>query len=240
GVGSVNRGGTFGGAGTVGTTTVGLGGTRAPGNSIGTLTVAGDLRFNAGSVYEVEVDPSGTTSDHVHVTGDAHLAGGVLHIGENGTYKPFSTYTILTADGGLNGRFDSVTSNFAFLDPDLDYDANNVRLTLARNDASFGSVGRTRNQRAAASGVESLGAGNGLHDAVVAMSADDARRAYDALSGEVHASTHSALHGATGFAANVPLNHLRTNLNAPLQAGAPIAQAGEAPIPASALPQPAT
>src|SRR5690606_16223086 len=36
------------------------------------------------------------------------------------------------------------------------------------------------------------------------------------------------------------LNHLRANLDAPLQAGAPIAQAGEAPMPASALPQPAT
>ncbi|HLU77695.1 MAG TPA: autotransporter outer membrane beta-barrel domain-containing protein, partial [Burkholderiales bacterium] len=76
--------------------------------------------------------------------------------------------------------------------------------------------------------------------AVVVLDADDAANAFDQLSGEMHSSTHSALHGATGFAANVPLNHLRTNLNAPLQPGAPIAQAGDAPIPASALPQPAT
>src|SRR5690606_2221675 len=151
------------------------------------LTVAGDLRFNAGSVYEVEVDPSGTTSDHVHVTGDAHLAGGVLHIGENGTYKPFSTYTILTADGDLHDAFDTVSSNYAFLNPALDYDyvARRVDLSLMRNDVSFASVAQTGNQQATARGVESLGAGSALYTAVVVLDADDAANAFDQLSGEV-------------------------------------------------------
>ena len=44
---TVNPGGTLGGNGTVGDTTI-AGGTLAPGNSIGTLTVAGDLVFGAG------------------------------------------------------------------------------------------------------------------------------------------------------------------------------------------------
>src|SRR5690606_30940649 len=150
--------------------------------------------------------------------------------------------TILTADGDLHDAFDTVSSNYAFLNPALDYDyvARRVDLSLMRNDVSFASVAQTGNQQATARGVESLGAGSALYTAVVVLDADDAANAFDQLSGEMHSSTHSALHGATGFAANVPLNHLRTNLNAPLQPGAPIAQAGDAPIPASALPQPAT
>ena len=44
---TVNAGGTLGGNGTVGNTTVN-GGTLSPGNSIGTLTVAGNLIFHSG------------------------------------------------------------------------------------------------------------------------------------------------------------------------------------------------
>src|SRR5690606_15927513 len=51
----VDPGGTLGGAGTVGDTNVN-GGTLAPGNSIDTLTVNGDISFTAASVYEVEVN----------------------------------------------------------------------------------------------------------------------------------------------------------------------------------------
>ena len=40
-----------------------------------------------------------------------------------------TTYTILTATGGVSGAYSGVTSNFAFLTPSLSYDANNVYLT---------------------------------------------------------------------------------------------------------------
>src|SRR5690606_14476377 len=120
--------------------------------------------------------------------GTAYLAGSVVHIGENGTYKPFSSYTILTADGGLSGTFGPVTSNYAFLDPALEYGLNDVRLTLTRNDIAFASVAQTRNQGATAGGVESLPATHPLYVAIAAMSAADAAAAFDALSGEVHGS----------------------------------------------------
>src|SRR5690606_29729910 len=105
-------GATLGGHGTVGSVILGAGATVAPGNSIGTLHVAGDFTFAAGSVYAVEVDPEGTESDLIHATGTAHLNdASVIHIGEVGSYRPTATYTIVTADAGLDGTFGSVSSD---------------------------------------------------------------------------------------------------------------------------------
>jgi len=64
----VNDTATLGGSGTVGNTTIMSGGILAPGNSIGTLTVAGDLLMSAGSIYEVEIAGNGDR-DRVNVVG---------------------------------------------------------------------------------------------------------------------------------------------------------------------------
>ncbi|OWV69364.1 autotransporter outer membrane beta-barrel domain-containing protein [Rhizobium sp. N122] len=189
-------GGRLGGSGDVGALSAGAGVTIAPGNSIGTLTVGGNLTFDAGATYEVEVDPAGTASDLISVTGTAFLNGAtVSHIGMNGDYKPFSTYTILTASGGINGTFGAVTSNYAFLDADLSYDPNNVYLEIARNDVSFSDMAATRNQFAAAQAAEALGTGNDIYDAIVSLPDDEpqVQASFDALSGEIHASIETAL-----------------------------------------------
>jgi autotransporter-associated beta strand protein len=65
----VNFGGTLGGNGTVGPTTVLAGGTLSPGNSVGTLTVNGNLVFTAASLYMVEVE--GNTADRTNASGTA-------------------------------------------------------------------------------------------------------------------------------------------------------------------------
>jgi outer membrane autotransporter protein len=205
---TIGRDGMVGGVGLLPTTTVS--GTIAPGNSIGTLNVAGDITFAAGSRYEVEVDPPGADSDLIHATGEAFLNGGsVVHIGLGGVYDPSSTYTILTADAGLTGTFAGVTSDFAFLDPILGYGANDVTLTLERNEVTFCSVGRTRNQCATGEGVESLTAGNELYDAVVGLDAVTARSAFDQLSGEIHASLKSGLIEDSRHIRNAATNRIR-------------------------------
>ncbi len=71
---TVNAGGTIGGNGTIGSTTVN-GGTLSPGNSIGTLTVQGNLVLTAAATYLVEVSPA--AADRTNVTGTATLAGTV-------------------------------------------------------------------------------------------------------------------------------------------------------------------
>lgn len=189
-------GGRLAGTGHVGALNAGAGVTIAPGNSIGTLTVGGDLTLDPDSTYEVEVDPAGTASDLISVSGTAFLNGAsVAHVGLDGHYQPFSTYTILTATGGINGTFGAVTSNYAFLAADLSYDLNNVYLEVERNDVSFSDMARTRNQIAAADAAERLGAGNDVYDAIVTLPDDEPliQASFDALSGEIHASIKTAL-----------------------------------------------
>lgn len=194
-------GGSLGGSGSL-LSLAGLainsGGTLAPGNSIGTMNVAGDVTFNAGSVFEVEVDDLGN-SDLLHAGLTATIDSGasVLVMPENGTdtgvtYADGSVYTILTADGGITGAFGSITDTFAFLAGTLSYDANNVYLTL-NQVADFLSVARTPNQLAAAGGADALGAGNAVFDAALGLSVSQSLAAFDALSGEVHASIKGAL-----------------------------------------------
>ncbi|WP_246697186.1 autotransporter domain-containing protein [Rhizobium sp. WYCCWR 11146] len=189
-------GGTLAGSGHIGTVTAGAGVTIAPGNSIGTLTIGGNLTLNPSSTYEVEVDPAGTASDLISVTGIAFLNGAsVAHVGMNGDYQPFSTYTILTAAGGINGTFGAVTSDYAFLSANLSYDPNNVYLEIERNDVRFSDMARSRNQMAAAEAAENLGTGNDIYDAIVTLPDDEPliQASYDALSGEIHASIKTAL-----------------------------------------------
>ncbi|EKF16950.1 autotransporter domain-containing protein [Nitratireductor pacificus] len=206
----VLNGGRLEGTGTVGTTLVAGGGTVAPGNSIGTLNVAGDITFDAGSTYEVEVDPAGDAADLIHATGKAILNGGaVAHIGLAGAYLPFKTYEIITADAGVDGTFDGVTSDFAFLDPTLTYDPDSVFLTLVRNDVTFCAIGITPNQCATGEGVESLGPGT-LHDALVLLDAETARDALDQMSGEVHASAAGVFLDDSRFVRDAASDRVRT------------------------------
>jgi autotransporter-associated beta strand protein len=127
---TVNPGGTLGGNGTVGNTAIN-GGTLSPGNSIGTLTVAGNLVMTAASTYMVEVSP--TASDFTHVTGTATLGGATVAAQfAAGTYVE-KRYTILTADGGVNGAFSgpvntNLPTNFKTA---LAHDGNNAYLDLA-------------------------------------------------------------------------------------------------------------
>jgi len=183
------------GSGTVGSTTIASGAVIAPGNSIGTLSVAGDINLARGASYEVETSPEGTASDLIHASGVARLAGGsAIHIGEEGFYKPYWSYRIVTAEQGIQGRFDEAVSRFLFLDPTLQYDATNVTLTLVRNDLPFTAIANTRNQFQTGLAIERLDFANPLWERFTQLRDQDvARQAYDTLSGEIHASTKTVL-----------------------------------------------
>lgn len=125
---TVNAGGTLGGDGIVGDTSI-SGGTLAPGNSTGLLTVQGSLAFTAASSYMVEV--SATNADRTNVTGTATLRGATV----SAVFLPGSIvskqYTILNATGGVSGTFNPVvTSNMASLQPTLSYDSDDVFLNI--------------------------------------------------------------------------------------------------------------
>ena len=126
---TVNASGTLGGTGTIDNVIVNDG-VLAPGNSIGTLNVAGSLTFSAASSYMVEI--SGASSDLTRVTGVATLGGATVVVVPSGTVA--KQYTILTATGGIPDTFNPVVTGVSSnLNPTLSYDTNNVYLNFALN-----------------------------------------------------------------------------------------------------------
>ncbi|HIE1230992.1 TPA: S8 family serine peptidase, partial [Serratia marcescens] len=156
---SVQNGGIVGGSGTVGSLTARQGGTVAPGNSIGTLNVAGNVSFEPGSRYAVEVGPNGQ-SDRIQSSGSATIGGGEVAVTlENSSNLLTQSevrsllgqqYNILTAQQGVSGQFDAVAPNYLFLGTGLSYQPNGVTLSVGRNGTSFASVAQTANERAVA------------------------------------------------------------------------------------------
>ena len=127
---TVNAGGTLGGNGIVGNTTIN-GGTLSPGNSIGLLTVQGNLVFTAASSYMVEVSPA--NADRTNVTGTATLGGATVNANfAAGTYVE-KQYTIVNATGGVTGTFNTLanTNLPGGFKSSLSYDGNNAFLNLA-------------------------------------------------------------------------------------------------------------
>ena len=107
-VGSAS-GGTLKGVGTINNNVVVLAnGTVHPGNSIGTLTITGD--YTTSGVTEIEIDPNGTCSKLV-VNGSVALGGELLIDVPSGFYSAGTSYEIISAQTGLTGNFDFVTSH---------------------------------------------------------------------------------------------------------------------------------
>lgn len=207
---SMGTGTVLGGTGTVGTTYIASGATISPGNSIGVLTVNGDFTQADGSTYLLEVSPDGQ-SDLIGVSGAATLEGGTVRVGNlGGSYGSSVRYTILSAAGGLEGTYAALDHSSPFLTLGLDYDASNVYLEVGRNNAAFCDVARTRNQCASARSAERLGAGNAVYDAVAGVSdQESAVRAFDLLSGELHASVKTALLSDSHFVRDAITDRIR-------------------------------
>jgi autotransporter-associated beta strand protein len=157
---TVNAGATLGGNGTVGNTTIN-GGTLAPGNSIGTLAVQGNLVFTAAASYMVEVSPA--NADRTNVTGTATLGGATVKASfAPGTYVA-RQYTILNATGGVSGTFSSLVNTDlpANFKSSLSYDSNNAYLSLALNFIPPPGSGLNANQQSAANAIVGFFNSNG-------------------------------------------------------------------------------
>ncbi len=233
---SILSGGILGGSGAI-NGTVTNGGTIAPGNSIGTLTVA-NVIFSPHSLFSVQIDPPAVIepshSDELVVEDTATIVDSTAMVSVSaapGTYTAGTRYLILDAHT-RSGEFGGVTDNSAFLDFTLDQTiANQVWLQIT-TVADFASVAQTPNQKAAAGGVQPLGPGNGVYDAVVALDASTARGAFDQLSGEIHASTKGALLDQSRFMREATLGRLGERLDPALFQPAPLAYASPAARPA--------
>lgn len=188
---TVNAGATFGGFGTVGGNVVNSGTTVLV--TGGRMDVAGTYTNNAGSTYQVEVNPS--KSGLLNVTGNAVLNGGTVAVmAGNGNYtRGGPAYTILKASAGVTGTFAGVTSNLAFLTPSLSYDADNVYLTLLQSSNAFSKGAKTSNHSAVAAALDKAnndvsGDFAAVLDAIVQLDTQQGPAALNAISGQSYAN----------------------------------------------------
>ncbi len=132
---TVTGGGRIGGVGTFAApVSVVSGSAVAPGNSIGTLSVTGNLAFDSSSFFDVEFSSMPGQFDRVNVAGDLSLGGATLRLADLGTLTETGLgYPILTYTGTLSGNpFGAVIcpNNFSYT---LDYGvthANEIWLTV--------------------------------------------------------------------------------------------------------------
>ena len=180
--------------------------TLAPGNSIGTVTIVGNYVHNASATYEVEIDASGNSDltlvkDTTPASGGGHatLNGGTVEVQPLSPISEMRRYTILTADNGVTGTFDSPTTgtlSTMFLRSSLLYDSNNVYLDVTSN---FYDYAKTENQHSVTSVLDHIpGTATGdMKDVMTSIinqpSVDAALNAIDQISGHIH----TALPGAT-------------------------------------------
>lgn len=229
---TVGSGARVGGTGLLAPTVINVGGTLAPGNGVGTLTVNGNLTFNGGSRYSVDVSP--TDADRANVTGVATLTGGVVVLSyAPGTYVT-RNYTILNAAGGLGGtRFAGLTAGLLpGLTSSLQYDANNVYLQTA--SASGGNPvynGLTDNQQAVANSLLSYFDSTGSLPAEFAtLDANGLTR----VSGEVATTAiSSGLHAADLFIGAISDPFVANSASPVQQASAPMGYALDSAQPSS-------
>jgi subtilase-type serine protease len=138
---TVGGDGTFGGTGLVmGNTTVTSGGTLAPGipnapgftSTPGTLTLQGNLQFNPGSTYAVQLNPGATSLTAVSGTTTISSGAQAYAFFAPGIYTIGSKVRVLTSPNGLTGQFSALTQNTGYFNvrPVLSYDDDNIYFTL--------------------------------------------------------------------------------------------------------------
>jgi outer membrane autotransporter protein len=220
----VSSGAVLGGRGTI-NGVVSVAGTLAPGAAVpfSTLTVNGNVNFANASIYRVNVGAANQNDKlQLNASGTASLGNATVNVLAQSGFALATPYNILNASGGLNNtRFGSATSNLAFLTPTLTYDPNNVFLTLDATNggggggggggANFGfaSAAQTPNQRAVAGALDASSATNSLVLAVLGQTLDGARRAFDALSGEIFGSVQTTQADQAQFTRSTILSRLR-------------------------------
>lgn len=197
---TVNAGGTLGGSGMAsGGVTVNSGGTVAPGNSIGTLNVAGTYTQASGSTYQVELNPAvspvaGADNDLIDVTGNAVIDGGTVDVIASGTPDIGTVYTIIQTTGGVSGAgYSAVTDNVLLRDFLLINNADNVQLQATVFSSNFGSVARTFNQTQIGTTLDTInpsatGDMRSVLDDLFLLQVGQQPAAFDQVGGELHAT----------------------------------------------------
>ncbi len=153
---TIDAGGTLGGTGRVGS--ISSSGGLTPGNSIGTLTSHGNVTLNSGSTLTMELqDPLMDPYDTLVMNGGILNLNGTpeLSLSLYGGYVPNmgDTFTILSGfvgsagpfdtafDGTFNGKPDGGTFSVSGSTFQIDYNANDITLTVVPEPHTLGLLG---------------------------------------------------------------------------------------------------
>jgi subtilase-type serine protease len=188
---AVTSGATLQGIGTVGNTS--MAGILSPGNSVGTLTVNGNLNLLAGSIYRYEVNAD-QQGDLVVVSGRATIADSAIFklSSESGIYLN-RLYPILQANA-LTGTYRSSDSNYTFIDLSFVPSGGNLGLMAQRNSVSMASFAQTNNQRAVANTIDAQSSGAEPYKRVLLNdNSSQLSGLYQEWSGEIYSANQAAL-----------------------------------------------
>ena len=223
---TVNVNAALTGAGTVGSTTIAGGGIFLPGNGPpgSFMTVAGNLAFQSGALYLVQLNS--VTSTFASVTGTATLAGTV-----GASFAPSSTvmkqYMILADAGGHSGAFDGVgvLSGPSNLVATLSYDPTHAYLNFALD---FGAnSGLNVNQQNVGNALTNFFSANGsIPTAFAALSPAGLSQ----VSGETATGTQQATFNAMNLFLGLltdPFIDGRTGAGSPAGGATPFADEGD-------------
>lgn len=188
---AVTSGATLQGIGTVGNTT--MGGILSPGNSVGTLTVSGNLDLLSGSTYRYEIDAN-QKSDLVRVTGLATIANDAIFelSAEDGVYLD-RLYPTLQANS-LVGSFEKLSTAYTFIDLDFISSDGNLDMVAQRNSLPMASFAQTNNQRAVANAIDAQSSGDEpYNDVLLNDSPNQLPELYQGWSGEIYSANQAAI-----------------------------------------------
>lgn len=190
GVINVVDAGMLGGSGTVGRSgsavSIGNGGILSPGlsNSVGTLTVAGNLNFANGSTYVAQI--LGNSSDSIAVTGGAVSidSGSTLKIALSGPATA-KNYTLVSASN-ITGYFSTIDWS-GLSGYDISYDNGTVALTRFMENLTADPK-----LMAIANILESGNTTPGLLDKILALPQEQRDEILQQMSGETHSEVQTA------------------------------------------------
>jgi autotransporter-associated beta strand protein len=177
----VSHGGVLSGTGEILGNIVVNGGTVAPGNSIGTLTLDGSYEQKDGGNFLVQVDHAGASS-RLTVGGSAKLGeGSILTVQPTDGVLLGKKYQFMHASAGIENAFSTVHFPSPIVSTDVSYHGNDALLELNLNLLSFA---KTSNQKEIAKQIQTRQRDiDPLVQALISLPGDQVLHTLNALSG---------------------------------------------------------
>ncbi|PTQ68197.1 autotransporter domain-containing protein [Pseudomonas sp. GV071] len=207
---TTNPGTYLGGSGLLPGSTIGGGISPGPArDTTGTLSIAGNLNTQPTASYIVNFSSSGA-NDLIHASGSATLNNANATTVLNGFIPVVNQrYTILTADGGLNGTFTYPNQQLPLSTLSIVYDQNNAYFLVARNDVPIGGTPLPP--------IEGLPPTNPIFGGIVLLpTLGEIRAALDQLSGQIYPSHMTVMLEDSHFVRDAVFDRLDGQLDEPI------------------------